>query len=1081
MFLYRSNRAERLLEALSQRVAEPPPDPLAQECIVVQSQGMARYVAMRLAERHGVWANPAFPFPRAMLEQACDAVLGEEEGGLLDRRSMTWTIAELLWRGRGEPLFAPFAAYFEGDSRGDRLLSLAERLAALFDDYAVYRDAMVFGWQRGEAPEDPQAELFRRLLAESGATHMGMRLQRLIDALLAGADVSRLPGRVSLFGLTTLPPLYLRAFSAIGTRLPVHMFCLSPCQQYWQHIMTPERLEKVVLAQDRSAQELHLEVGHRLLSSLGTVGRELQIMLDQVGEPRDADVEAYAEPGQASMLQVLQSDILNLVERGDGSEPRHTLASDDESVQVHICHGPMREVEVLHDQLLRLLEAGDLTPEDVVVMAPDIETYAPLVAAVFGEHSGRTPIPYRLSDRSASALDPVVDALAAILHLVQGRLPLPEVLDVLSRPVVMGRFGISEDELAQLRDWAKRSGMRWGADAAHRVAVGQPESDQNTLQFGLQRLLLGLAMEGHGVYRFAGRLPFDDVEGGEGDLLGRFAAYIRTLLELHACVPTTPTVEDFVAFVLRVVSDLLDADEAYVESEQRVRRTLSELLQQAQSTGFERTVGMASLQRMLLERISEVGGARGFLSGGVTFCQMLPMRSIPFQVVVLLGMHDGSFPRASRPLSFDKQRESPQAGDRRLREDDRYLFLEAILSARRKLMISYVGRSVHDNSEWPPSVVLSELLDCLERSFEVDGGVAAHVSVEHPLSAMSPRYFSGREPRLFTYAESLRDAAQAMASERQARPFMQFAAADTLPLSDAPIELSLAQFENFVAEPLKTFMRSRLDLSLGRDAEPLESREPFEPDPLQSYQLGDAILTYLGQGYDSEVIYQALRGEGQLPLGTQGRLTFREHLQQAEAIAGRLRTLRGAGQALPTLPFELKFGRVFVRGELDQLYAERMVRGQYSNVERRSELRLWVRHLVLNYLAQHGSEEVPRETVLVGRKQRAAVSVHFSPVIDARERLQQLCAFVEDAHAGAVPFTAGTARGFVTAALDDKARTTPLSAAATAFGSSHEDKDEYLSLIIDDVRAFLADNEAAFTRHALTVFEPLLAAREERS
>jgi exodeoxyribonuclease V gamma subunit len=367
----------------------------------------------------------------------------------------------------------------------------------------------------------------------------------------------------------------------------------------------------------------------------------------------------------------------------------------------------MREVEVLHDQLVALFEEiPDLEPRDVIVMTPAIDGYAPLVEAVFGESTTRPPIPYHIADRGPRATDEIVDAFSRLLAIVDGRMTATEVLDLLRIGAIRRRFAIAAEDVELLRTWVGRVGIRWGIDDAHRAALGQPPFHANTWRFGLDRLMLGYAMAGGDRELFGETLPYDDVEGSSAELLGKLAELCETVFGFHASLRDARSLDDWRDDFARLLAAMIASDDHDADQHNEVRNALARIARRAHAAGFVEALPLEAARTLALDELTRTTSARGFLSGGVTFCEMVPMRAIPFRVVCLLGMNGDAFPRVRRPLGFDLVARHPRRGDRSSREDDRYLFLEALLSARDRLLIIYVGQSIRDNAELPPSVVV---------------------------------------------------------------------------------------------------------------------------------------------------------------------------------------------------------------------------------------------------------------------------------------------------------------------------------------------------------------------------------------
>ena len=1088
MHVHRSNRVEHLVRALAELVRRPAGSPTEPETIVVQGPGMERWLSQSLAHRLGIWANPDFPFPRALVERAFDAVLGEAEGPPLDAESLTWSVAAALPQLLDRPVFEPLRTYLRDDPGGARLLALSRRIADVFDQYTVYRPRMVQTWEKGEG-DDFQAVLFRETVGRSPRPHAARRAEAFRRALgQAGGPIDGLPRRISLFGLTTLPPLYLGALAELSRRVEVHLFLLSPSQEWWAHIRSRREQIRALLRQDGdeapTADGLLLEEGHPLLASMGRLGRDFQLVLEEADDYAEEE-DLYEDPGTGSMLATLQSHVLHLRHPGvDPAVPPLHRAKEDRSIELHSCHGPMRELEVLHDRLVALFDDNEhLRPRDVVVMAPDIDAYAPVIDAVFGgDGRGRPRIPYSIADRGVRSEHEVVDALLRVLAALDGRFTATELLDLLSAEPVRARFGIQAADLDALRALVEETGIRWGIDASHRAELGQPADGQNTWRFGLNRLLLGYAMPGRSERLFGGTLPFDDVEGDTAALAGRLADFCETLFAFRSRVAALSPVP----VLCEVTGELLDAliaDTPTTAHQHRlVRRALGALAERATGAGFEAPLDLATFRRQLELCLSTRGPARGFLARGITFCQLVPMRSVPFAVVCLVGMNDGAFPRQQGSVSFDLiAKGAPRPGDRSRRNEDRHLFLEALLSARERLLITYVGQSIRDGATLPPSVLVGDLLDAISETFE-----DPPLRIDHPLQPFSPRYFGGGDdPALFSYARAYCDGARALlGSRRQPDPFLTHA----LPLDETEHgTLSLDALERFFREPIKRLLQGRLGLFLEDQVEALTDREPVFLEGLDRWRLGSDLLERALSGADPSTELSLVRASGILPPGVPGACTYAEVHPEAQSIAAASEGLFAGGR-LPPLEVDVTIADTRLTGALRRVYPGGQVHTQYSRLGGRAELALWIRHLLLNLCGGAGA---PRETFLMSRpsKGRGAAVVRFRPVDDAESLLGELIALYRRGQGAPLLLFENASRAWAEAIAAGK----PLEQAATsahkAYGGDFgDDKDPYVRQVMGDRDPTATDfqppwggGDPGFGEVAERVFLPLLAHREEET
>jgi exodeoxyribonuclease V gamma subunit len=952
LHVYHSNRLETLVDELARVTADPLLDPFRSETVVLQNQGMARWISQQLAGRNGISARLDFPLPASFLWQVLVAWLPDRsETTGYDKGTLLWRVRKLLPSLLGHPAFSSLQGYLAGDNSGVKLFQLSQRIADLFDQYLVYRPDLALGWEEGSG-EDWQAMLWRALCSDGDHAHRARLLAELEVAMGRGGPRSRvLPERVSLFGLSALAPVYVRVLGKLARHLPVHLFFLNPCREYWSDLVDePGQARRRARAQRAGLPDPTglLDLGNPLLASLGHAG---QVFLDQLLELGGVDHDRFVTPAGNCLLYQVQRDLLDLTDPRQEAPPK-VVAPDDLSIQLHSTHGRLREIQVLHDRLLRLFQRLDgLEPRDVIVMAPDIDRYAPYVEAVFGAAEATMRIPWSVADRRAEAQQPVAEALKILLALPRSRFEASELLSLLEVAAVRRRFGLDDDGLERIRTWVRESGVRWGESGAMRAELGLPNEPANSWAFGLDRLFLGYALPPElDADPYANVLPYVDVEGGEVEYLGLLQSFVETLGSWRRRLAAPRNLADWrlaVGELLAAVFELDDEEEALL---QRFRDGLDELVSQAETAGFDQSVSLDVLRALIEGLLGDTGGAHRFLTGRVTFCNMVPMRSIPFRVVCLIGMSGADFPRSQRPLSFDLMARHPRRGDRSRRRDDRYLFLEALLSARDVLYLSWVGNDERDNSVKVPSVVIDELLDYLRQGYRLTNGanLAEHLVVRHPLQPFSRSYFDGSDGRLFSYARAWLDAARTEV-EAQIAPF----AETELEAAEEELRtLDIEELIRFLRNPAQSFLIQRLGLKLPDEVEIPEDTEPFDADNLERYQLRQSLLQGLLNERDRTSILARMRGEGSLPHGAPGELLFDEQLQEAAPFVERLRWR--LSEELEPIEVDLQLGGFRLQGQLRNLQPTGLVSYRFGKLKSKDRLGFWVQHLVTNLLKPEG-------------------------------------------------------------------------------------------------------------------------------
>jgi exodeoxyribonuclease V gamma subunit len=921
--LVHGNHPEALRDLVLTWMKRYPLAPLEDEIILVQSNGIAQWLKLALAADAqvgggggcGIAAALDLSLPSSFLWQAYRAVLGNEavpEVSPFDKSRLLWRLMRLLPQVTTQAVYSPLERFLDRDSDLRKRFQLAERLADLFDQYQVYRADWLAAWAQGDEvlidarqlrtalPEEQrwQAALWRALLADVGvdnalsagpgaASNAGRAAVHAAFMQVAaqwqdGERPAALPRRVMVFGISTLPRQSLEVLATLARWTQVVMCIHNPCEHYWADIVADRDLLRAEQSrqQRRSgvppvvADELLHLYSHPLLAAWGKQGRDFIALLDEHDSERsrasyqpvftaiEQRIDLFADHGGSTLLHQLQDDIQALRplhetrETWPAVDPEH-----DASIRFHVAHSAQREVEILHDQLLAAFNQDvSLRPRDVIVMVPEIDSYAPHIQAVFGLLDAGDPrhIPFSLADQGRRQSDPLTQAIETLLGLPQSRFAVSDLLDLLEVPALRQRFAIAEDDLPLLHRWIRGANIRWGLNAEQRASLGLPSSGdaeqqaaQNSWLFGLRRMLLGYAVGAH-ADSWHGIEPYDEIGGLDAALLGPLVRLIDRLDATWRVLREPATVSAWCGRLRQLMADFFMAEESVDTYTLLQLDTALERWQEACAEAeLDAALPLSVVGSHWLAQLDDGSLAQRFFAGAVTFATLMPMRAIPFRHVCLLGMNDGDYPRSRIPMDFDLMVRDYRPGDRSRREDDRYLFLEALLSARDGLHISWVGRSITDNTPRPPSVLIGQLRDHLAAGWRLSGkagdaaeaaeatkgALLAALTVEHPLQPFSSDYvpaIPGATP-LYTYAREWY-----LAAQDEALPRVDGAA--PLPRLARDEALAVGELADFLKDPVKAFFRQRLGVSFERDDPASDDQEPFELDGLGQWKLQDELI-----------------------------------------------------------------------------------------------------------------------------------------------------------------------------------------------------------------------------------------------
>lgn len=939
----------------------------------------------------------------------------------------------------------------EVNDDGSKLYQLATKIADVFDTYLVYRPEWIAAWEArlpvaelmDEQPwqgilwhalyEDAVAQgqlpHHRANLYQDFIQYLTHEAHRITKQQLDSSITMLLPKRLFVFGITALPPCYLEVLKALGEHIDVHFMLTNPCRYYWGDIRDQKHLSRLAAKQRQPLQWQaiysgynqattesswvhHANASNNLLASMGKLGRDNLYLLSQL---ESNEIDVFVEIKRDSLLHHIQADILDMVEHQDvskldSSEHKQEISLQDRSLHVHICHSAMREVEVLHDQLLAMFDADPhLKPRDIIVMVSDINAYSAAIQAVFGNAPLERFIPYSISDRNISQENPIITAFMTLMTLPKSRCLAHQLLELLETPAIMAKFAINAQQFAQIKNWVEQAGIRWGLDEQTAKEFGLPATKQNTWQFGIERMLLGYAMPDSAGLWYINEskerdgetiAAYNEVQGIDAELAGKLAQFIALIRHYRYALNQPQSIEQWHQLITQLLGDFFSVDleggtvlasiqDALVQLKQQLNDAGLSILNRDELTSeqhieddFKLTPAILILS--LQSHLSNIQTNPRFLAGQVNFCTLMPMRSIPFQKVCLLGMNDGAYPRANPINGFDLIVERGRAGDRSRRDDDRYLFLEALQSAQQSLYISYVGRSILDNSEHMPSVLVTELLEYCQQNYVLSGDkeltndrsaerLYQSLTTVHAMMPFSPKAFelghhSGSYAKEWLPTVVQMNHKIVSSSQRTGNLWLSSSLShsstnsiDNTAIVNESQPLELIEFQRFWRLPVAYFFNHHLKVFFEAPSEGIADSEPFSLDGLQRFLLKEPLIKQLLEHALDENIdhnhkdvvaayFQSLRAQGKLAVGAFGELEFDKNQQQAHELVQELLPLyqKKLDDIEVRLSLTLANGNtVEMFGWLTQYYQSGLIRYRSGSIRPQDFVSAWIDHLCL--------------------------------------------------------------------------------------------------------------------------------------
>lgn len=940
-----ADRVEPLAARLAAVLQDVPADPMVPEWIATPGGGMRSWLWLELA-RHlgasapdlddGIIANVTAAFPGTLRTTVLQAASDTDvDPWTVDR--LVWNVLDLLG---DRPGAEPSDVIRERFGTEPVDYGRARRIADLFDRYHLHRPDLIRRWADGHDVDAAGAELdvharwqprLWRLLREridvpSPPEALPIALQRL----RSGDFELDLPERLSVFGLPSLPggPGFIDLADAVAAHRDVHLFLLDPSPAVSDAIRARIRRAPAAGPRRRADDQGDELVDHPLLRSWGRLPRETTVLLTDAearGFPRP-DVLTSDMGTPTTLLQQIQAD-LRAGHRPDGTfRPQAT----DQSVQFHTAYGRSRQVDIARDSVLHALrDDPTLTEDDVLVLCPALDQFESIIPSGFGpstdgyhprpDGSARPPsLRYRIADRSIGRQNPVLDGFSALLRRLPGRLDLLTVQGLLAEPSIRARFDLGDEALGRIADWADEAVVRWGLDPQHRGAFGVAETvAANSWISASDRVLLGATVPDDDLAMTVGDLPAIGTDGDDVEIAGQLAEFLERLRVLTDRIGTSRHLLDWLDLFGGAVDDLLAPVDGEVRDLELVRRVLREIRDDADATPAAETVLLtfADVKRLLDERLAAAPSRPPFFRGGVTITSPDSLRSIPFRIVVLLGMDQRAFGVPATD-GDDLVAAVPLLGDREPRSDRRQAILDAVLAAGDRLIVIRDGTDLRTNQAVPAAVVVTELQDVVRKT--IDGGASASIEIHHPRHGFDERCFLpgalgdgpwGFDPRDRDAARARRDRVDTPA------PFLDQAL--------EPVEetdtVELGDLIRAVQDPVGHFLRARLGVRLPDEIETPITHLPVALEGLDRWSAGQRLLDALRSGHDADAWLRIEKRRGILPEGRIGAAAEGKLREAVDSVMEAARKLDLSMIHGDTVPIDVTFdGGVRLIGSVSQ-------------------------------------------------------------------------------------------------------------------------------------------------------------------
>ena len=922
LHLHHSNKLENLMHSLLDMMERQRGSVLKPTQILVQNPGMKRWLQQQISSAQGIAANLGFPLPSRFIWDIFQTQFNDVEiQSNYDSEVLRWRILTVLERHLDAAELVALKPYLNANGKDIARFQLAEKLASLFDQYLVYRPHMMSDWEQKKifetVSETWQAALWRMLRDQSDQPHRAELIKRLVTQIKSvKLNKEKLPGHIYVFAISALSPLYKNVLSELSAFIEVHFFLLNPCQHYWGDIQSKKQQSKNI------SNELIIE--NNLLASLGQQGKDF---IDGFYQDEYLHIEHddFVNDTDDHLLGHVQHSILNLSQQKVGPD-----IGNDQSIKIVSCYSVLRELQVLNDYILQLLDEDEtLQASDIVVMSSDVNTLAPYIDAVFGQQPENRKLPYSISDQNDLTTAPLIQSILEWIKLSGSRITANEVMAYLELPALQRAYDIDAEGVKSIRYWIKNNHIHWGMDHQHKQQLGVGGDDLNSWMYGINKLITAYLMNDEVTLFHQHKASECLLNQSDVALLGKLHQLLENLQNWSLRLQQLSSLQQWQQNINGLIETFLQLDEDEEWQLKPLRDEISGWQLQTDQADFSRKVDASLIHYLLSNALTQGSSQHYYLSGGINFCNLIPMRTIPFRVVCLLGMSNDRFPRVEISPQFDLIALHPKKGDRSRREDDRYMFLQSIVSAQDKLYISFVGHNQKDDSVIEPSVIVTELLDHIEQ-------ITDHRLMIHDTSL---QVFSEKNFQQGSYADQwlIGDSKSKESTFNSPVPRQENATV-------VDIKINLQELINFYKNPAKQFMESQLNMSLREYDGILEDDEPFILDALERYKVNQKMVQDMTKG--NEIVKDEYLKNGDLSQQGLGEIQFQDQQDRSSELFGLI-TGDSDFNGEQVFSKSISIGSVELSGNISSFSSTGFLQLNLSKMKGKHQFSFWLQHCFL--------------------------------------------------------------------------------------------------------------------------------------
>ncbi|MFI4853104.1 MAG: exodeoxyribonuclease V subunit gamma [Candidatus Makana argininalis] len=984
--IYHSNNTDmlKIIVSLLISVKKKNVDPLKPEIIVVKNKNISEWLKIKLSEQLGIYSNIKFITISKFIWTMISNLLPNIKYKYIQNNSiMTWKIMSLIPNIINNKYFLKIKLYLNNNDIVKKF-KFSRSLSYIFKQYLIYRPDWLKSWINGKLVNGLSEEQIWQSFLWRKLIHNKLNYNELIlqnydnfhyfEKIIKNKYLKKkkLPNRAFIFGISSIPPMYIKLLELLGHYMDIHNMIINPCKNYWGDIEYLNLFEKIINKYIKENNNIisvkkkkknifkqnidKFKLGNYFLSSWGKKCKEYIYLISNLN--RIIEINAFIKPNNTNILNLIKKDILFLKKYSFDDKKniyknkilKRMIKKKDFSISINSCINFFKEIEILYEKILFLMSQDHkLKPQDIIVMAPNINIYLPSIKSIFGNYHLKNNLPFYISDIISKEINLISKAFIRLLNLPFIKLSTKEIIKLLEVKSISYKFKIKNKEIDILKKWMLESGIKLESDEEKKN--DKLITNFNSFNFGFNRMFLGYAMESCYGY-WNNILPYDKTYGLSSVLLGNFYNLINNIKYFKKKLSKPKKIKSWFAISEMIISSFFCAT-SYKEKDVLIliKKTWKKILKNCYKSQFKDKISIKLITEELFNILNKKKIINNYLFGKINFCNIKSMSSINFKIVCILGINDNIFIKKKNRNNFNLIYKYPRIGDKNILEDYKYCFLESMLSAKNIFYISFIGNNIKNNNINTTSIFVNELIDYISNNFYIEGdknldnkqmmiNVIKHIFKYHENKIfLKPNIFYFKKKN-FYLKQNLKTLKHDLSLNSK------------LLLNFKNKILKLEDMIIFYKNPIKTWFIKNLGIFYNKSFTEISNEKDYINNIYITHKIKEKILNLMIQRKNIIKIFNEIKYSGLLPNGIFGEIFFLEQYNKLIHLYKKVKIFNLFIKK--KIEIYLYFKYVTIIGWIDYFHKNGIIKWSTKKITIKDGLLLWIEHLI--YCASGGKE-----------------------------------------------------------------------------------------------------------------------------